>query len=104
MCATYASVLGHKRAQETLDTYRHLWPDSDDRTRDAVDAELVAPRPREVAGVHRHDAERSGDDRVAPRKSRGLAAAGGLTRGRTRGSGHMDGEPACKGVLSCLLR
>lgn len=32
--------LGHKTAQETLDTYGHLWPDSDDRTRDAVDAEL----------------------------------------------------------------
>ena len=32
--------LGHKTAQETLDTYGHLWPDSDDRTRDAVDGEL----------------------------------------------------------------
>ncbi len=32
--------LGHKTAQETLDTYGHLWPDSDDRTRLAVDLEL----------------------------------------------------------------
>ena len=35
--------LGHKSAQETLDTYAHLWPDSDERTRDAVDSSLVRP-------------------------------------------------------------
>jgi integrase len=29
--------LGHATAAETLDTYSHLWPDSEDRTRDAVD-------------------------------------------------------------------
>lgn len=29
--------LGHQSAVETLDTYSHLWPDSDDETRDAVD-------------------------------------------------------------------
>ena len=29
--------LGHQSAMETLDTYSHLWPDSDDETRDAVD-------------------------------------------------------------------
>lgn len=34
--------LGHKSAVETLDTYSHLWPDSDDETRDAVDAILGA--------------------------------------------------------------
>lgn len=32
--------LGHATAAETLDTYSHLWPDSDDRTREAVDAAL----------------------------------------------------------------
>ena len=31
---------GHATAAETLDTYSHLWPDSDDRTRDAIDAVL----------------------------------------------------------------
>lgn len=30
------SRLGHQSAVETLDTYSHLWPDSDDETRDAV--------------------------------------------------------------------
>lgn len=35
--------LGHQSAQETLDTYTHLWPDSDDRTREAVDASLHLP-------------------------------------------------------------
>lgn len=34
--------LGHATAAETLDTYSHLWPDSEDRTRDAVDTVLGA--------------------------------------------------------------
>ncbi|KQT89328.1 hypothetical protein ASG49_16235 [Marmoricola sp. Leaf446] len=40
--------LGHSSAKETLDTYSHLWPDSEDRTRAAVDNVLgsadVEPR------------------------------------------------------------
>lgn len=32
--------LGHASAAETLDTYSHLWPDSEDKTRDAVDGVL----------------------------------------------------------------
>ena len=32
--------LGHQSAVETLDTYSHLWPDSDEETRDAVDSVL----------------------------------------------------------------
>ena len=35
--------LGHATAAETLDTYAHLWPDSEDRTRAAVDSALAAP-------------------------------------------------------------
>lgn len=34
--------LGHSSAAVTLDVYAHLWPDSDDRTRDAVEASLAA--------------------------------------------------------------
>ena len=34
---TVQARLGHASAAETLDTYSHLWPDSDDRTRAAVD-------------------------------------------------------------------
>ncbi|WP_341999370.1 site-specific integrase [Microbacterium sp. LWH7-1.2] len=34
--------LGHATAAETLDTYSHLWPDSDDRTREAIDSVLFA--------------------------------------------------------------
>jgi integrase len=44
--------LGHATAAETLDTYAHLWPDSEDRTRAAIDAVLrpttttrTTPRP-----------------------------------------------------------
>ncbi|NAZ80588.1 tyrosine-type recombinase/integrase [Kineococcus sp. R8] len=37
---TVQARLGHANAAETLDTYSHLWPDSEDRTRDAVDAVL----------------------------------------------------------------
>jgi integrase len=33
--------LGHASATTTLDTYGHLFPDEEDRTRDAIDAELV---------------------------------------------------------------
>lgn len=40
---TVQARLGHASAAETLDTYSHLWPDSDDRTRDAVDSVLSAP-------------------------------------------------------------
>ena len=32
--------LGHKSAVETLDTYSHLWPDAEDRTREAIDQVL----------------------------------------------------------------
>ncbi|KMM46520.1 integrase [Cellulomonas sp. A375-1] len=39
---TVQARLGHKSATETLDTYSHLWPDSDDRTREAVDLALSA--------------------------------------------------------------
>jgi integrase len=37
---TVQARLGHATAAETLDTYSHLWPDSEDRTRDAVDSVL----------------------------------------------------------------
>jgi integrase len=34
---TVQARLGHANAAETLDTYSRPWPDSDDRTREAVD-------------------------------------------------------------------
>ena len=37
---TVQARLGLASAPETLDTYSHLWPDSDDRTRAAVDSVL----------------------------------------------------------------
>lgn len=37
---TVQARLGHASAAETLDTYSHLWPDSEDRTRAAVDEVL----------------------------------------------------------------
>lgn len=40
---TVQERLGHATAAETLDTYSHLWPDSDDRTREAIDSVLGAP-------------------------------------------------------------
>jgi integrase len=48
---TVQARLGHASASETLDTYSHLWPDSDERTRDAVDpvlgpaADYLRPSP-----------------------------------------------------------
>ena len=37
--------LGHKTAQETLDTYGHLWIDDEELTREAVGTELGAGPP-----------------------------------------------------------
>ena len=37
--------LGHKSAVETLDTYGHLWPDTEERTRSAIDVALGAIGP-----------------------------------------------------------
>jgi integrase len=41
---TVQARLGHASASETLDTYSHLWPDSDDRTRQAIDL-VLGPSP-----------------------------------------------------------
>ncbi len=38
--------LGHASAKTTLDVYAHLFPDEEDRTRDALDLELRGPAPR----------------------------------------------------------
>jgi integrase len=40
---TVQARLGHKSALETLNAYAHLWPDSEDQTRRAVDAALGGP-------------------------------------------------------------
>lgn len=37
---TVQRQLGHSSAAMTLDTYTHLWPDSDDRTREAIEQAL----------------------------------------------------------------
>jgi integrase len=44
---TVQARLGHASAAETLDTYSHLWPDSDDRTREAIDAVLGSSAPED---------------------------------------------------------
>ena len=48
---TVQDRLGHASAAETLDTYSHLWPDSDDRTRDAVDSVLGSDGAAEPSGA-----------------------------------------------------
>ena len=40
---TVQARLGHATAAETLDTCNHLWPGSDDRTREAFDVVLGVP-------------------------------------------------------------
>jgi integrase len=47
--------LGHSSAVTTLGTYAHLWPEEEDRTRAAVDAELgiLADSPRTMATTSR---------------------------------------------------
>jgi integrase len=46
---TVQARLGHAMAQETLDTYGHLWPDSEDRTRSAVEEAFSSPLGEEGA-------------------------------------------------------
>ena len=49
---TVQARLGHATAAETLDTYGHLWPDSDDRTRQAASTALwVAQSAAETEGT-----------------------------------------------------
>jgi len=40
---TVQARLGHASATETLEVYSHLWPDSEDDTRAAIDSWLAAP-------------------------------------------------------------
>jgi len=47
---TAQARLGHASAVETLNTYGHLWPDADDRTRDAV-AEVLGNLARPARGL-----------------------------------------------------
>ncbi|HEU0237841.1 MAG TPA: site-specific integrase [Micromonosporaceae bacterium] len=50
-----AERLGHSTVTETLNTYTHLWPADEDRTRDAVDdafkIDRLAPRVRPARGA-----------------------------------------------------
>ncbi|MCA1657036.1 MAG: tyrosine-type recombinase/integrase, partial [Actinobacteria bacterium] len=39
--------LGHASASETLDTYSHLWPGSEDRARQAIDGVLGSATERD---------------------------------------------------------
>lgn len=48
---TVQARLGHATAAETLDTYAHLWPDSDDRTREAIDSVLGKRDAPEARGT-----------------------------------------------------
>lgn len=47
----------HASAKTTLDTYSHLWPDSDDSTRAAIDAAMTA-RAESLADHLRTEGER----------------------------------------------
>jgi len=52
---TVQARLGRASASETLDTYSHLWPDSDDRTRTAIDSVLFADSVRTGEVVDGHN-------------------------------------------------
>lgn len=48
---TVQARLGHSSATETLEVYSHLWPDSDDDTRAAIDRQLQMSRPSAGSGT-----------------------------------------------------
>ena len=55
--------LGHASADETLRTYAHLWPDADDRTRDAITATFACVPGTQETGpgeTDRHQTTHSG--------------------------------------------
>ncbi len=90
--------LGHKTAHETLDAYGHLWPDSDDRTRDAVDAELLRSAVRRCGGSTRPSV---GDDlalmqQVESAIGRRSAAAGAVGSCRSCGSRGRLASPSSR--------
>jgi integrase len=45
-------ALGHASATETLNTYSHLWPSDEDRTREAIDAAWTQPHRSESLPAH----------------------------------------------------
>ena len=49
---TVQARLGHASAAETLDTYSHLWPDSDDRTREAIDSAAAETAESDLSQQH----------------------------------------------------
>ena len=69
---TVQARLGHATAAETLDTYAHLWPDSEDRTREAVDEVLTfgaASHPRHASLLEDESpGKRGGDGEPACRR------------------------------------
>ena len=52
---TVQARLGHASAVETLNTYSHLWPDSDDRTREAVDSVFGGGSQADSRSTSGHD-------------------------------------------------
>jgi integrase len=54
---TVQANLGHKSAEETLNTYAHLWEDADDRSRAAVHAALKLPSAESAPDYSRTTAE-----------------------------------------------
>lgn len=42
--------LRHASAKTTLDTYAHLWPDSDESTRGAIDSVMQARAAKKQSG------------------------------------------------------
>ncbi len=96
--------LGHASASETLDTYAHLWPDSEDRTRVAVDTALralVADRADQVrtSDQPQRQNRRSG---VARGTSRPVSRVLSLRHAEERSGG--DGHPSGTGVAAGLVR
>ena len=66
--------LGHATAAETLDTYAHLWPGSEDRTRAAIDA-VLRPPPAPQLTTPRAATTRRTTDR--PHRNHGGPTLGG---------------------------
>jgi hypothetical protein len=94
---TVQARLGHATAAETLDTYSHLWPDSDDRTREAIDSVLGNDGDENSCGL---SADRSTPHQTFPQvrggDADGLACRPGSVRGPLAGPGRRPSIYGCR--------
>ena len=102
---TVQARLGHATATQTLETYSHLWPDSADRTRDAIDAAFAPPAAHEAHLCHHQPTctvfcTGGGMKTMSYTESRARYAEISTACRRPRGDRDHPGRPRARGHVS----